>query len=354
VIRAALAAALVAALGCAPAAHAQQRGDILITATRLFDGTRMRAPGAVLIRGNRIVAVAGRLSAKATHVYRYGNATILPGFVDLHVHRETHATLARGVTTVRNLGAPIDDVHPVQLDAGLRVLWAGPLITVPGGYPTPYWGPSIALNVTTPDEGRQAVDDLAARGAAVIKIALEPGRGWPMLSVDEVRAIVSEAHVHQLIVTAHAIRAGIAIALAGGVDELAHSPAATAAQLEEIVARHIPVVATLQVTGCTAEAKRIVKLGGTLLYGTDDGNPGIPDGIDVDELDLMVVAGLTPTQALAAATSKAAAEAGLAPLGRLVSGAVADVVVVHGDARKLGNLRDRPRLVVSSGVIRSS
>ena len=188
----------------------------------------------------------------------------------------------------------------------------------------------------------------------MIKIALEPGRGWPMLSVAEVRAIVAEAHVHQLIVTAHAMMTGVAIALAGGVDELAHSPCgATADELREIARRRIPVVGTLHLTGCTPQAALIVQMGGTLLYGTDDGNPGIPDGIDVQELRLMKAAGLTPTQVLAAATSEAADEAGLAPLGTLKAGAIADVIVVRGDARRLAQSLAVPRLVVSSGVVRS-
>ena len=65
-------------------------------------------------------------------------------------------------------------------------------------------------------------------------------------------------------------------------------------------------------------------------------------------LDLV---GLTPTETLAAATSQAAREAGLAPLGTLAPNAPADVIAVRGDARKLRNDLARPLLVVSGGRV---
>jgi imidazolonepropionase-like amidohydrolase len=347
------------------------QGDLLLRANRLFDGRAFVEPGALLVRGGRIVAVGRSVDGKATRTIDLGDATILPGLVDLHVHgfgrcsgcpprRTFAATLRGGVTTVRDLGSPLPSLRPAGSYEGLRVLMAGPLITAPGGYPVPVWGPAQALPVRSPADARRAVRTVAARGAAVVKIALESLFGqWPMLSVPEVRAIVAEAHRHRLRVTAHALGVrGVETAVAGGVDELAHTPCgATNALMRRIAARRIPVVSTLHVEavlvagGCGYVASRLVSLGERLLYGTDVGNRGIPYGIDVDELRRMRAAGMTPSQVLAAATSRAGAEAGLAPLGTLARGAPADVIAVRGDARRLADDLASPLLVVSAGRV---
>jgi imidazolonepropionase-like amidohydrolase len=360
---AATAAALVALVAAACSGDDPElRGDVLITADRLFDGRELREPGAVLVTGGRIAAVGESLEAEAERTIDLGDATIMPGVIDLHVHTYQAGTypgkLRSGVTTVRDVGAPLQVVRPAGRYAGLRVLMAGPLVTVPGGYPTPIWGSDIALDVRTPADARSAVRDLADRGAAVIKIALEPGDGgWPMLSVAEVRAIVDEAHRHDLRVTAHAARpSGVERAIAGGVDELAHTPCgATDDQVRRLAEREVEIVATLDVlqrsTGCALLAARAVELGGTLLYGSDTGVPGIPEQLEVAELRLLEEAGLSPEDVLAAATSRAGEAIGLAPLGTLAEGAPADVVAVRGDARTFRDDMARPLVVVSGGRI---
>ena len=358
VVAAGVAAAVLAAVAAGCGGNGL-RGSVLVTADRLFDGRTFHTPGSVLLDGERIVAIDPARTVTAARTIRLGNATILPGFIDLHVHAEGQA-LSGGVTTVRNLGAPLTYLHPPLVYEGLRILAAGPLVSVAGGYPETTWGTTLALDVTSPADSRKAVDVLARRGAAVIKIALDSNHDrWPMLTLAEVRTIVAEAHRRGLKVTAHALWPdGVERALAGGVDELAHTPCgATEGMIRRIVARHVPVVATLHVEqlvygGCPDVASRIVGLGGTLLYGTDVGNPGIPSGIDPTELRLMEDAGLTPLQVLAAATSGAGAELGLAPLGTLAPHAPADVIAVRGDARKLDPSMATPLLVISSGRVR--
>lgn len=345
----------------APGTNTRARsGGLLITASRLFDGHAFHAPGALLIRGSKIAAVDPAKPVQAARTIKLGNATILPGFIDLHVHIG-YGMLKGGVTTVRNLGAPLDQLQPPFDADGLRILMAGPLMTVKGGYPEPVWGRSIALDVRSPSDARRAVRMLASRGASVIKIALDSNDGaWPMLSVAEVRAIVAQAHAVHLLVVAHALGVdGVRHALDGGVEELAHTPCgATPAMVSEIVKRHIPVVSTLHVEelvesgGCGGVAQQIVRLGDPLLYGTDEGNPGIPASIDVTELRLMKQAGMTPVQVLAAATSRAGADLHLAPLGTLKVGAPADVIGISGDARSLPASLARPNLVISGGVVR--
>lgn len=357
-IRNALALGLVLAL-VACGGSATPRGDILVTASRLFDGSEMREPGAVLIRDGEIVAMGTTLDAEATREIVLGDATILPGFIDLHTHGEGVGMLQGGVTTIRNLADVIEAVRPPRVWNGVRLLTAGPIVTVPNGYPGTVWDPRIGLPVSSVEAARKAVARLADLGAAVIKISLDPGHGeWPMLSIEQVRAIVAEAHSHELRVTAHAFRPeGVRRALAGGVDELAHTPCgATDEMLRELADRDIKIVATLHVEqramgGCAYVASRFVELGGTLLYGSDVGNPGIPLGIDVEELRLLEQAGLTPEDVLRAATSRAGEQIGLSPLGTLEEGAPADVIAVRGDARDFRNDLAAPLLVISRGRV---
>jgi hypothetical protein len=327
--------------GCSGAEEV--RGDLLVTADRIFDGRNMIEDGAVLIDGRRIAAVGKRseLKAEAKRTLELGDATLLPGFIDLHVHQLGEGMLIGGVTTVRDLGSPISVLPPPPDRPGrLRLRAAGPIVSVPGGYPTVYWGPGIQIDMRGPDDAKRVVGTLATRGAKVIKISLEPGRGTlPMLSLAEVQAIVEEAHERDLLVTAHASNTAAARrALAGGVDELAHMPCDQPAPdlMRELAREQIPIVGTLHVERrfCplgVMNARTFIEAGGELLYGSDFGNPGIPAAIDIDELRLMIEAGLSTQEAIMAATSRAGEALGPEPLGRLVEGAPADLLAVKGD-----------------------
>jgi imidazolonepropionase-like amidohydrolase len=354
-VRRLLALLLVALAGCG---GEEPNADLLIRADRLFDGERFVEPGAVLIRGDRIVAAGTEVSGGGERTIDLGDATILPGFVDLHVHVSGPQVLRRGVTTARNLGSSLEFLD-VPRPSPQRLLRAGPLVTAPGGYPIPVFGAEIALEVRGQAQARAAVRDLARRGADVIKIALEPGFGWPVLTAAEVGAIVDEAHARELPVVAHATaQFGAELALTQGADELVHYPCGglLPETRRELVEREIEIVATLHaldVTGAcgdpVAAASEFVAAGGRLLYGSDMGVQGIPDGIDVEELRLLRRAGLSPAEVLAAATSLGGEQLGLAPLGRLTADAPADVIAIAGDARRLPRSFELPLLVVRAG-----
>ena len=361
----------------APAvAHAGRPDSLLLTAPRVFDGRRMRTDTAVLIRGERIVSIGSARSVKATgaHHIDLPDATILPGFIDLHVHIGARGipferVLRHGVTTVRELGGA---GLPSSSGPGqLRYLHAGAFITTPGGYPTPVFGPNGSVTVTGPTSARQAVRDLVDRGASVIKIALEPGGEpgapwtqapanppppWPTLSTMEVRAIVDEAHRLGRIVTTHlGEEHGARIALDAGVDEWAHIPGNAIPDnlLRTAAQRGVRIVATLDTEShCEADlanAKAFLAHGGTLLYGTDMGHLEIPDGFDANELHYLMLAGLTLEQALAAATSLAGEQLGLAPLGTLAPGAPADIIAAAGDPAQDLKTLEYPILVITGG-----
>jgi hypothetical protein len=135
---------------------AQRRfGDrYVIAADRIFDGTRVLEHHAVAVWGDRIAAVA-----TADHLSGQGQlirfaATLLPGFIDLHAHLllgqvPPETILRHGITTIRDTGGPL--VAPSGGDGRLRVLGAGPILTAPGGYPLPVFGPGTArVSPTTP------------------------------------------------------------------------------------------------------------------------------------------------------------------------------------------------------------
>jgi imidazolonepropionase-like amidohydrolase len=353
----AVAVAVAMATGCG--GDEPERADLLLTAARVFDGREVIADGAVAVTGSEIVAVGTRddVEVEARRTIALGDATLLPGLVDLHVHGLGSGQLDSAVTTVRDVGTAEANL-PVEreLPGRLRLLVAGPLLTTAGGYPIPIHGSAVGGVVRNPADGRRFVRRLADNGAAVIKIALQ--HGFPMLSRAEVEAIVDEAHRLDLRVTAHVGHVADArLALESGVDELAHMPCGRDDALMKALAEAgVEIVGTLHVirmlVGCPElleSVRAFVRARGTLLYGSDYGNPGIPTGVDVAELLLMERAGLSTLEVLVNATSRAGEQTGVEGIGRLEEGAPADLVAVRGDVRDdLAKLLE-PTLVVVRG-----
>ena len=283
----------------------------------------------------------------------------LPGFVDLHVHIDSSYGVRGGVTTVRNLGEPLTSLpHRPDHPGRQRKRSAGPIVSVPGGYPSVWWGDGFELDVG-PRSADQVVRMLADRHADVVKIALEPGSGaWPMLSAEQVRAVVAAAHEHGLRVTAHVQgRSGLEVAMAGGVDELAHMPCQDplAPELRTLAGRGVPVVATLRVQTArcrwrVANTRAFAQAGGTVLYGSDYGVPGVPPGLDQGELRLLREALGDNRAVLVAATSASGARIG-GGIGRLARGGPADLFVVRGNPlRSLDALEDVALVLVGGAA----
>jgi imidazolonepropionase-like amidohydrolase len=350
----------------------------VITADRVFDGTRVLEDHAVAVWGDRIAAVApaGHLSGPGQLIRFAG--TLLPGFIDLHGHPllgqvPPGKLLRHGITTIRDTGGPL--VAPSGGDGRLRVLGAGPILTAPGGYPIPVFGLGAGREVPDVQAARRAVGRLVDGGAALIKIALDSGGSpgapwsvhqpgspppWPIPSLELVRAIVGEAHAHGRIVAAHLSGPeGARLALDAGVDEWAHVPCDPISP--ELIARAaaagVRVVSTLDTqshcAGVAGNASQLIEAGIRLLYGTDLAHPDVPWGIDAQELQLMLHVGhgaLTPPEVLSAATARAGEHLGLAPLGRLVEGAPADLIGVRGNPLDQFKLLEYPDLVVSGGA----
>ncbi|HEX3212717.1 MAG TPA: amidohydrolase family protein, partial [Actinomycetota bacterium] len=273
--------------------------------------------------------------------------------------------LAGGVTTVRDLGWPADRLTALAEGAAApgsaspRLLAAGQIVTVPGGYPTraPWAPPGTARPVEGAAGAVRAVGELAAAGAAVIKVALDDRVG-PTLPAPVLAALVEAAAERGLGVTAHVGGAAEAAkALAAGVGELAHwpfGPAPLPGALVDALAESVVAVPTLHIDPSPARragVRRFLARGGRVVYGTDLGNQGPPPGVDVEELRLLVEAGLGPGQALAAATSLAAAHLGLAGTGRVVPRARADLLLVDGDPLDDLTALERVLLVTRDGRV---
>lgn len=351
--------------GCSSADQAGQSGLLLVPSVT-FDGAEFREDLAVLIEGDEIVEVgdADDLRSQADEVRELPDSTLLPGFIDLHVHLGAVGSYselpAKGVTTVRDVGIN-ESALPIPSAGGLEVFFAGPLITVPGGYPVPIHGKGVEAAIEGAQEAREQVAELVELGASVIKIALTDGSprfDWPSLSQVEVESIVEEAHAHKVSVTAHVSnKHDVLKALDAGVDEWAHMPCWPVPEplLKRAADQDVSVVATLHVhERCPAvltNAQGFLEAGGVMLYGSDVGNAGIPFGVDIRELELMMDAGMTLEEVLASATSTAGGHLGLAPLGTISAGAPADLMVIEGDVRESLDGFERPSLVVVDGEL---
>lgn len=310
----------------------------------------------VLIRAGKILSVGHFPVPKGAQRLEAGGRTLLPGFQDSHVHlqlSEAGRCLRGGTTTVRDLGwtpSIIFGRRAALQATGPDLLAAGGILCPPGGYPSRAgWCPEeTAVPVGTPVQAEQAVARMAQAGACVIKVSLP----FPMLP-----EVVAQAHRRGLKVTAHL--GGLEEldqALAAGVDELAHftfsSVSVPQDRIERMVAHKVAVCPTLHIGASPQRVDnlgRFVKAGGTVLYGTDLGNYGPPPGIDVQELQLMRRAGMTPQQTIDSATIVPARWMGLKDRGAVQAGMRADLILVDGDPLRDLSCLGRPWKVLYRG-----
>ena len=372
--------------GTRPAAKLTPTGDEVLA---LVNGTLIDGTGTAPIRDAAIVIHRGRIAAAGARVHvniptnakiiDVQGATVLPGFINAHIHQgyseqNLKAWAQGGVTTVRDLGAtPADDLFSrrdslLQDNLNARLVAAGPMVTVPDGYPMVPWGMK-GLTVTSLQDATLKVNQLLDNGADVIKIALESGRSFqrniPGLSAQEARAIVQAAHLRGGWVSAHVLRTqDLERALDAEVDDIAHMVEDPLPDplIERMVKDDVYWVPTLELwkrVGQTdkrsvANLGRFVRAGGKVALGTDyAGYNAVFDlGMPVTEIELMQEAGMTPMQIIVAATRNAARVCNLdRELGTLEPGKVADVLVVDGDPLQDIRALTQVRLVIHNGVI---
>ncbi|WP_410785215.1 amidohydrolase family protein [Kribbella sp. C-35] len=254
--------------------------------------------------------------------------------------------------------------------------------TAPGGHPTIAFPP--IPYVTGPDDAKQFVADRVAEGADHLKLIYDDGFGaglnLPTLEPRTVQALADEAHAHGLTVVAHvSTAAGAVTVVECGVDVLAHVPSDLMSPEDVEAVADVAVIATLGVladgfngpsghlplldepeliarmpalwqqlldeqsrrwmppeppdgTAARANTLALHQAGVRVLAGTDAPNPGLVFGASLHrELVQLVRAGLTPAEAVVAATSAPAEVFGLADRGRLTVGARSDLLLVDGN-----------------------
>lgn len=186
--------------------------------------------------------------------------------------------------------------HPVE------VRYAGAFLTPPGGYPSDRdWAPAGSVREVADEAAAvTAVDDLAAAGVALLKVAGNSTAG-PVFADALVHAIIERADAHGLPVVVHAEGPGEAQrAVRLGAARLAHAPFTERLDDAE-VARHaasVSWISTLAIHDPAAlriavdNVRRFHAAGGTVLYGTDMGNGPTPVDLHPAELDALRRAGL--------------------------------------------------------------
>ncbi|WMW80589.1 CIA30 family protein [Undibacterium cyanobacteriorum] len=366
----------------------------LIQQVRVFDGQKILAARNVLIDQGKIMNVdyKGQIKADMKVVDGKGR-TLMPGLIDAHVHayQDQDLPLLYGVTTQIDMftAVPLMQEMNKRMANGSNthnadLISAGVLATAPGGHGTEY-GMEIET-LTKPEQAQAWVDKRIAEGSHFIKIVIEHGgAGYKFNSLDSatVEALVKAAHVRKKMAVVHiGTFEDAKVALKAGADGLVHlyvGSAISDAQSKELIAlakQHgsfvIPTFSVLEsMAGVKAEdilndagltnmlnktqvlpltnpygqqenqawltapkkltaAMHAAKI--PVLAGTDAGNRGTQYGISLHhELALLVEAGLSPSEALAAATSVPAQAFHLKDRGRIAQGMKADLVMVEGD-----------------------
>ncbi len=391
-----LLAASLTATACTEASVAGAgAGTVAIINGRLFDATGTTAinDGAVVFVGNRITAVgpAAEIEIPAgARIIDANGGLIMPGVIDNHMHAfwpDSPLTIEGGDTMTPWLQAGVTTLvdtgsirHTARAGRALvnsmahppRFFMAGPILTVPGGYPTTRREFDIAMYAWTvegpEDAAKVTATIIEQEGVDLIKVAIETGfdsdydstEGWPTLSMDELRAIVDAAHERGVMVRAHVTNPGEVLAAArAGLDVLAHTPIHEIPDevLDEALEAGLIFISTVNIWGYPRGGPvgpnlyRYHQKGGIVALGTDvPYQPG--SRMPIGEFELFIEAGFSPAEVLVASTRNSAMAIGmLDDLGTLEVGKLADIIVVDGDPLADIHAMENVSVVVRDGEI---
>ena len=400
----------------------------VIRAGTLIDGTS-DAPirnKLIFVRGERIerVADASTPIPQDAKVIDLSSSTVLPGMIDSHTHiflwgedpakggydanilfpalaqRAARATVAvrraleQGFTTLRDLeteGAGYGDVGIKAAIAegtipGPRLFVVTRAISSTGGYNLEGYAPELdmpkgAQLIDGPIEARKAAREQLSHGADWIKVYMTH-RSWvdragnlvsqPTLTVEELRAIVDEAHGWQKKVACHAYGGiGMQRALDGGCDSIEHGLDLTDANIAQMLRQgtwYCPTIAPYYDNWDPADTpagrrdrkrtevhepsfKKALAAGVKIVYGTDIG--GMPwNESEAVDFDYMVKFGMKPMDAIRSATSRASEMLDMkGEIGVIAPGAYADVIAVAGDPLANINELKNVRFVMHNGGV---
>nr|WP_275445371.1 amidohydrolase family protein [Alteromonas sp. MmMcT2-2] len=411
----------ITAIVCSTAVFAE---TTVITADRMIDvaNGKVVKQAAVIVTDN-IITASGRLKDltvpnEATRI-DLGNATLMPGLMDMHVHltsdatrhgykrlevslpraaitgvKHAKATLDAGFTTVRNVGAPgfadvaLRDAINAGDVVGPRMFVAGPSLGVTGGHCDsnllPYEYDNYSEGVADgPWEVRKKVRRNIKYGATVIKFCATGGVlskgtkvGAQQYTFEEMKALIDEAHLRGLTVATHAHGTnGIKAAIKAGVDSVEHvsllddeaidlaKKNGTYFSMDIYVTEYIlgegekagileESLNKERIVGKTQREnfEKAVKAGVNMVFGSDAGV--YPHGDNPKQFARMVKFGMTPIQAIQAATiNPARLLKQEATLGSLEKGKLADIVAVPGNPLDDMSLMEKVGFVMKDGQI---
>jgi imidazolonepropionase-like amidohydrolase len=412
----------------APGARRQAAGKTtLLRCGALLDvkSGQVRRNVEVVVTGNRIESVGGttgtRAGAPAPQMIDLSNMTCLPGLIDTHTHvllqgditaedydvqllkqsnpyraivgaATAGKALNYGFTTLRDLeteGAGYSDVDIKKainngIVPGPRMQVVTRALNVTGAYPLQgyNWEIQVPHGVQFcdgADDCRKAVREQISHGADWIKVYSDRSyylegnvlKDVPTFTMDELRAIVDEAHRQRRKVASHATAMfGVHNSVEAGVDSIEHGDYIAPDDMKTMVAKGIWYVPTLFVGEYVAEGRakagapvwldmvkvseetfrRAQQAGVKIAFGTDAG--GFDWNINpAKEFGLRVKYGQTPAQAIRSATVDAAALMGMPDVGTIEPGKLADIVAVPGDPTSDITLLERVQFVMKDGVV---
>jgi len=374
----------------------------------------------VLVQGARITAVGSGLAVPAdATVIDLGEQTLLPGLIDAHTHltvnpedsgygvvalsgprmaltgaRNARVTLLAGFTAVRNVDAAFyaDVALRDAIDAGdvpgPRMRVSGPALGITGGHcDDTLHAPEYHATAGGVADGVPAVmhkvREVIKYGADVVKICATGGvlsfgddPQASQYSLDEMKAIVAEAHRLGRKVAAHAHGGdGIKLAVLAGVDSIEHGSFIDDEGIRLMKEHHTwlvptqylhgwlvdnavaiglpaPLLAKARVVGPQARRNfaRAVAAGVPVAFGTDAAV--YPHGLNAREFTSYVQAGMTPLAAIRSATVDGAQLLGWDDrIGAIEPGKFADLIAVAGDPLRDVTELERVRWVMKGGAV---
>jgi imidazolonepropionase-like amidohydrolase len=385
------------------AEKAQAPERIAIRAARMLDVTRGQLinDAVIIVEGERITAVGSRLSIpQGVRVIDLGDRTILPGLIDITYHfdetghfglkgdaspeetlkyaaENARRTVEAGVTTIRNLGAGerVDIRLRDSINRGENI---GPRMIVSGEPLMPDEMFGLSTSEARISRIRAFVRERVREGVNVIKIFEGiDGQGEPLFSREEISAAVDEAsRAGGLKVAVHAHEApAIKAAVEGGCASIEHGTYLDNEAIRLMVKHHTALVPTLYLPTHYLEHKnqfafddstwdfferlrshnldnlRRAKKAGVWIVNGSDAVAGL-HGQNAHEEEWLVKAGLTPLEAIRAATVDAAKLLGLEDkIGEIKEGKLADIIAVEGNPLQDITTLERAQFVMKNGRV---